>query len=155
MILCVRMTAPHQKNPCQNSKKEAFRPTRARIVRACTPGKKLREKKHCTISFTLHSFSPSHSLSASLSLLISLSHLSLSSPLFSPPHAGPQWAIWLEQRGSTKYKYTYKYGEEYRESKTFEYSYQHLCATPKVCTICMIILLWYVMLYFFALCVWM
>ena len=41
------------------------------------------------------------------------------------PHAGPQWVIWLEYRGSTKYKYAYtygeeyKYGEEYRGSKTY------------------------------------
>ena len=51
-------------------------------------------------------------LPLSLALLISLSP-----HLFSPPHAGPQWVIWLEYPASTKYEYPYTYGEEYRESK--------------------------------------
>ena len=87
-------------------------------------------------STTTHSFSPSPSLSSSLSLLTSLSHLSLSSPLFSPPHAGPQWVIWLEYRGSTKCKYTCKYGEEYRETKTYDDPYQHVCAPSNPTTLC-------------------
>ena len=55
-----------------------------------------------------------------------LSNLSLSSPVFSPPHAGPQWAIWLEYRGSTECKYKYEHGEEYRESNAYD--------DPYVCT---------------------
>ena len=75
------------------------------------------------------------SLPFSLALLISFSPLSLSSHLFSPPHAEPQWVIWLGYRGSTKYRYTHKYGEAYREGKTYDDPYQHVCTTPKVCTI--------------------
>ena len=35
----------------------------------------------------------------------------------------------LEYQESTKCKYTYKYGESYQESKTYDDPYQHVC-TP-------------------------
>ena len=41
------------------------------------------------------------------------------------PRAGPQWVIWLEHRGGTKYKYTYQYGEEYRDKR--------MMAHPRLC----------------------
>ena len=67
-----------------------------------------------------------HPLSLQLSfvLLIFLSPLSLSSPLFSPRHAGPQRVVCSEYQGSTKYKYKYK--EEYQESKTHGIFFSHV-----------------------------
>ena len=86
--------------------------------------------------------------SLSLSPRLFLSYFSLKSPLLSPPRAGPQWAIWWEYRGSTKYEHTYKY----RESKTYDDPYQHVCTTPKVCTVRIIctlcVCMWYLVCMF-------
>ena len=67
-----------------------------------------------------------------------LSSSSLKSPLLSPLLTGPQWVVWLEYQGSTKYKSKciYKYGEEYQESKTYDDPYRYVCTTPKGCSIC-------------------
>ena len=59
------------------------------------------------VGLTVHHHPLSLPLSPALLISLSphlfLSPLSLSSHLFSPPHAGPQWIIWLEYQGSTKY----------------------------------------------------
>ena len=89
-------------------------------------------------SATTHSLPPlDRSPHLSLSPPICLSSFSVKLPLLSPPHAGPRWVIWLDYRGSTQYKYTYRYGDAYRESKTHDDPSQHVCTTPKLCTICL------------------